>query len=157
TTPPDTTAPTTTIALSGTPGIPGWYKSPVTVSLSSVDNDGGRGLASIEYSVNGSPFKRDTTPFTVTTSGTTEGNARASDWAGNVETPPASAAVAIDTTGPVVSFQVTGTFGAVGWLKSPATVTVFGVDILGTGVESVEYRIGSAPFQSYTAPFVVSS
>src|SRR5262249_13253654 len=88
TTPPDTIAPTTTIALSGTPGIPGWYKSPVTVSLSSVDNDGGRGLASIEYSVNGSPFKRYTTPFTVTTSGTTKVTARATDWAGNVETPP---------------------------------------------------------------------
>jgi FIMAH domain-containing protein/beta-propeller repeat-containing protein len=157
TTPPDTIAPTTTIALSGTPGIPGWYTSPVTVSLSSVENDGGRGLAYMEYSLNGGPFKRYTTPLTVTTSGTTRVTARATDWAGNVETPPASAAVAIDTTGPVVSFQVTGTFGLGGWLKSSATVTVFGVDIAGTGVESVEYRIGNAAFQSYTAPFVIST
>ena len=152
-TPPDTIAPTTTIALSGTPGIPGWYTSSVTVSLSSLENDGGRGLAYIEYSLTGGPFKRYTTPFTVT--GTTRVTARATDWAGNVETPPVSAAVAIDTTGPVVSFQVTGTFGLGGWLKSPATVTVFGVDIVGTGVESIEYRIGSAAFQSYTTPLVI--
>src|SRR5439155_25405092 len=57
-TPPDTIAPRTTIALSGTPGIPGWYQSPVTVPLSSVESHGGRGLASIEYSLNGSPFHR---------------------------------------------------------------------------------------------------
>jgi photosystem II stability/assembly factor-like uncharacterized protein len=156
-TPPDTSAPTTAITLSGTPGVPGWYKSPVTVSLSSVENDGGHGLAYIEYSLTGGPFKRYTTPFTVTASGTTRVTARATDWAGNVETPPPSATVAIDTTGPVVSFQVTGTFGLGGWLKSPATVTVFGVDIVGTGVESVEYRIGNAVFQSYTTPFVIST
>ena len=154
-TPPDTTAPTTTIALSGTPGVPGWYKSPVTVSLSSMENEGGRGLKSIEYSVTGGPFTTYTAPFTVT--GTTRVTARATDWAGNVETPPASVAVAIDTKGPVVSFQVTGTFGIGGWLKSPATVTVFAVDISGTGVESVEYRIGNAAFQSYTAPFAIST
>jgi hypothetical protein len=157
TTPTDTVAPTTTITLSGTPGVPGWYKSAVMVSLSSVENEGGRGLAYIEYSLNGGLFKRYTTPFTVTASGTTRLTARAADWAGNVETPPASAAVGIDTTGPVVSFQVTGTFGLAGWLKSPATVTVFGVDIVGTGLESVEYRIGNEAFQSYTTPFVVST
>src|SRR5262249_7874628 len=38
--PPDPIPPTTTIAVSGTPGIPGWYKSSVTVSLSAVDNVG---------------------------------------------------------------------------------------------------------------------
>lgn len=154
-TPSDTIAPQTTIALSGTPGVPGWYTSPVTVSLSSVENDGGRGLASIEYSLTGGPFTRYTGPFTVT--GTTRVTARATDWAGNVETPPASAPVSIDTTGPTVSFQVTGTFGLAGWLKSPATVTVFAVDIVGTGVESVEYRIGNGPFQSYTTPLVLST
>src|SRR5262249_47682995 len=51
--PPDTIAPTTTIALAGTPGIPGWYRSPVTVSLSAVDNDGGRGVSFIEYTTTG--------------------------------------------------------------------------------------------------------
>src|SRR6185503_19442315 len=72
-------------------------------------------------------------------------------------TPAPFAAIAIDTTGPVVSFQVTGTFGLGGWLKSPATVTVFAVDVVGTGVESVEYRIGDGPFQSYTTALVIST
>jgi hypothetical protein len=155
--PPDTIAPTSSIALSGTPGIPGWYKSPVTVSLSAVDNEEGRGLAYIEYRLTGGVFKRYTGPFTVTQSGTTQITVRAVDRAGNVESPAPTATVAIDTSGPIVSFQVTGTFGLAGWLKSPATVTVFAVDVLGTGVESVEYRIGDAAFQGYTAPFIVSA
>lgn len=156
-TPADTIAPTTTIALAGTSGIPGWFKSPVTVSLSSVENDGGRGLAYAEYSLNGSPFKRYTAPFTVSESGTTRIAARGTDWAGNVESPAAAAAVAIDTKGPILSFQVTGTFGLAAWLKSPATVTVFAVDVPGTGVESVEYRIGDAAFQPYTGSFAVAA
>jgi Beta-propeller repeat len=105
TAPPDTVAPTTTIAVSGTAGIPGWYKSPVTVSLSSVDNDQGRGVATIEYSLNGGGFKRYTTPFMVTASGTTRITARATDWAGNVENPLPSTTVAIDTTAPAVGSQ----------------------------------------------------
>ena len=67
--PPDTVAPTTTIAVSGNPGLPGWYNSPVTVSLSAVDNDQGRGVAYIEYSLNDGPFQRYTTPFVVTEAG----------------------------------------------------------------------------------------
>jgi hypothetical protein len=42
--------------------------------------------------------------------------------AGNIET-RRPRAVAIDTTGPVVSFQVTGMSWPLAWLKSPATVT----------------------------------
>jgi hypothetical protein len=156
-TPLDTTAPTTTVALSGTPGVDGWYRSPVTISLSAADNDQGRGLAYIEYRLTGGVFQRYTTPFTVTQSGTSQITVRAVDWAGNVESPTPSTTVRIDTTPPTVSFQVTGAFGLSGWLKSPATVTVFAVDIVGTGVESVEYRIGDAAFQSYTGSFAISA
>ena len=157
-TPLDTVAPMSTVALSGTPGVDGWYGSPVTVSLSAADDDQGRGLAYIEYRLTGGVFKRYTGPFTVTQSGTTQVTVRAVDWAGNVESPAPSATVRIDTTAPTVSFQVTGTFGLAGWLKSAATVTVFAVESTpGSGVASVEYRIGDAAFQSYTAPVVIST
>ena len=154
--PPDTIAPTTTIAVSGTMGAPGWYKSPVTVSLSAVDNDQGRGVAYLEYSLNGGVFRRYTTPFTAVESGTRIA-ARATDWAGNVETPPASTTVMIDTQPPVISIGPSGTLGSAGWFKSAVTVTLFPFDFGGSGVASVEYRIGNDVFQSYTAPFVVST
>jgi hypothetical protein len=156
--PPDTVAPTTTIAVSGNTGLPGWYNSPVTVSLSAVDNDQGRGVAYIEYSLNGGLFQRYTTPFVVTASGATQITARGTDWAGNVESPPRSTTVAIDTTPPTIGFTLSGTAGADDWYRSSVTVSVSAVDASpSTGLNSTEYRIGSAPFQLYTAPFVVST
>ncbi|HEU4891631.1 MAG TPA: SBBP repeat-containing protein [Vicinamibacterales bacterium] len=157
-TPVDTVAPTTTVSLSGTAGVDGWYKSPVTVSLSAIDNDQGRGVASVEYRLTGGVFQRYTGPFTLSQSGTTTVTVRSTDWAGNVENPAPSAVLKIDTAPPTVSFQVTGTFGLAGWLKSPATVTVFAVESTpGSGVASVEYRIGDGPFEPYTASFTISS
>jgi hypothetical protein len=157
-TPPDTIAPTTTLAASGTPGIPGWYKSPVTITLSAVDNLQGRGVSFIEYSLNGGLFQRYSAPFTITASGTTRITARATDWAGNVESPAPFTTVGIDTTGPSVGFTVSGTLGLAGWYTSPVTVTVVAVETsAGTGVGSIEYRVGDAPYQSYTAPFTISA
>ena len=157
-TPADTIAPTTTISLSGTAGVDGWYKSPITVSLSAIDNDQGRGVASVEYRLTGGVFQRYTAPFTVSQSGTTTLTVRATDWAGNVENPAPSTALKIDTAPPTVTFQVTGTFGSAGWLRSAATVTVFAVESTpGSGVASVEYRIGDGAFQPYTASFTIAS
>jgi hypothetical protein len=153
----DTIAPTTTVALSGTPGVSGWYKSAVTVTLTAADNDGGRGVAYVEYSLSGGVFRRYTTPFSVTTSGTTRVTARATDWAGNVETPVAST-VTIDTTPPVVSVIPSGTLGLAGWFKSPVTASIVAVESTpGSGVSSIEYHIGDAAFQTYTAPFAISA
>jgi hypothetical protein len=154
----DTVAPSTTVSISGTAGVDGWYKSPVTLSLAAIDNDQGRGVASIEYRLTGGVFQRYTGPFTVTQSGTTTVTVRAKDWVGNVESPTPSTTLKIDTAPPTVSFQVTGTFGSAGWLKSPATVTVFALESTpGSGVASVEYRIGDGAFQPYTAAFVIES
>ena len=154
--PPDTVPPTTTIALSGTPGAPGWYTSPVTITLSSVDNDHGRGVAFIEYSVNGGAFQRYLAPLTISASGTTRVAARATDFAGNVESPAPSTTVAIDTTAPAIGLTVTGTVGLAGWFKSPATVSVTATDAGGSGVASVNYQVGDGAFQPYSAPFSVT-
>jgi hypothetical protein len=156
--PADTIAPTTTVAVAGTPGIPGWYASPVTVSLSALDPEPGRGLAFVEYSLNGGGFTRYTAPFVVTATGTTRITARATDWAGNVENPLPSTTVAIDTTGPTVGFRGTGTIGLAGWFTSAVTVTVSAVEpSSGTGVASVEYRLDDGAFQPYTSTFTVST
>jgi cytochrome c len=95
--------PRTNIALTGTPGLAGWYRSPVTVSLSGVDNTPGSGLAVIEYSVNGGGFQAYATPFVVSGQGATQITARSRDRAGNVENPLPSATMMIDAFPPVVT------------------------------------------------------
>ena len=158
TAPPDTVAPTSTIVLSGNTGLPGWYNSPVTVWLTAVDNDYSQGVAFIEYSLNGGPYQRYTESFIITASGTTQLTARATDWAGNVESPPRSATLAIDTVPPTIAFTLSGTAGVEDWYRSPVTVAISAADPAGGGgLNSTEYRIGSAPFQLYTAPIVVST
>ena len=151
--PPDTVAPTTTIALSGNTGIPGWYNSPVTVSLSAVDNDQDRGVAYIEYSLDGGLFQRYTTPFVLTASGTTQIAARAGDWAGNVETPLRTTAVAIDATPPTIGFTLSGAAGADDWYRSSVTVSVSAVDASpGTGLNSTDTASVAPHFSSIRHP-----
>ena len=60
-------------------------------------------MAFVDYSVNGSEFQRYTTPFSIEGQGTTVVRARATDRAGNVETPVASATIMIDSAPPVVN------------------------------------------------------
>ena len=155
---PDTVAPITTIVLSGSTGVPGWYRSPVTVFLSAADNDRGRGVAYIEYSLNGGAFQRYSAPFVIDAPGTTQMAARASDWAGNVESPPPSASVTIDATAPAIGFALSGTAGIEDWFRSSVTLSLSAADPApGTGVVSTEYRIGNGAFQRYTSPIVISA
>ena len=116
--PPDTTAPTTTVDVSGTPGSNGWFKSSVTVALRAVDDDEGTGVAFIEYSLNGGAWQRYTGPFTVGAQGTTTVRARATDRAGNVENPGASRTFMIDSIEPAIT------------LSSPAPITYLHTDSL---------------------------
>jgi hypothetical protein len=98
----DFTAPTTTIALTGTAGSAGWYRSSVQVTLSATDA-GGSAVALTEYSVNGGAFLPYAGPFSVSAQGATQIHARSADNAGNLESPGALAAVKIDLVAPVVS------------------------------------------------------
>jgi hypothetical protein len=101
--PPDTTPPVTSIALTGTPGLAGWYRSAVQVTLSASDGSDGSGVKKIEYRVNGGSLQTYGGPFVVSADGSTTINAQATDKANNVETPPASAAVVIDSIAPAIS------------------------------------------------------
>jgi hypothetical protein len=95
--PPDTDAPTTQIAASGTAGLNGWYRSAVQITLSAVDDVDGSGVAFIEYNVGDGPFQRYSGPFSIAAQGLTTVHARASDVAGNVENPVAMLALSIDS------------------------------------------------------------
>jgi hypothetical protein len=155
--PPDTIAPKTTIlAIPGTIGLNGWFTSAVTVSLRGLDDPLGRGLAFFEYSVNGGAFQRYTAPVTVSEQGTVSVAARATDWSGNVENPPAVTSFMTDSLPPSASVSKSGTSGLNDWYTSPVTISIAASDS-GSGVSSVDYRINGGAFQHYTAPFSVST
>ena len=103
--PPDTTAPTTRVSLAGTPGANNWFKSSVTVTLHTVDDEDGTGVAFVEYSLNGGGWQRYAGPFLVAAQGTTTLRGRATDRAGNVENPGASSTLMIDSIAPVLAIS----------------------------------------------------
>ncbi|HUV56648.1 MAG TPA: S8 family peptidase [Dehalococcoidales bacterium] len=105
--PPDQSAPTTTISLSGTMGDYDWYVSDVEVTLTATD-DGGSGVAETQYSLDsGETWNTYTSPFTITTEGSSFlVLARSWDSAGNDEGPPDFAQFKIDKTPPAVTETV---------------------------------------------------
>jgi len=81
----DTTPPQTAINPQGTIGTNGWFISDVTVTLTATDNPGGSGVASTDYSFDGSTWVSYTDPVAITTQGTTTVFYYSTDKAGNVE------------------------------------------------------------------------
>lgn len=141
----DRTAPTTVAALSGTGGSNGWYTSDVLVTLTAEDTLSG--VSATEYSTGGptgpwSPYTAAGVP--VTAEGSTTVHFRSTDVAGNAEA-VRSQLVRIDRIAPVSSAS-----------RSGSTVTLSATDE-GSGVDRIEYRIGSAGYVTYTGPFTISA
>jgi hypothetical protein len=101
----DFNPPVTTIGLSGTAGLAGWYRSSVLVTLTATDAVGESGVAFVDYQINDAPFQRYVGAFTVAAEGATRVTARATDNAGNVEAVPPSALITIDTDAPVLQLD----------------------------------------------------
>jgi hypothetical protein len=101
--PADSVAPTTSIVLLGDEGTEGWFRSAVTVALEAVDDPDGSGVAEIEYSLDGSAFGTYSGAFEISSPGMSRVRARATDRADNVEDPPATTAVKVDTSAPEIS------------------------------------------------------
>ncbi len=99
----DTIAPETSVAISGTAGLGGWYRSPVQVTLSAADNPGGSGVSTIEFGLDAGAVQPYSAPFTIASNGVTVVTARATDNAGNIENPAKSISVHIDAAPPVVA------------------------------------------------------
>ena len=96
----DPTAPTTTSSLAGTSGINGWYTSNVTVTLSASDNAGGTGVLETKYSTdNGTNWNIYSSPFAISSEGTTTLKYYSSDKIGNVESTNTQT-IKIDKTAP---------------------------------------------------------
>ncbi|MGB4594643.1 MAG: DUF1906 domain-containing protein, partial [Anaerolineaceae bacterium] len=93
----DIILPVSTAALAGTSVASGWYKSVVTVTLSATDNVSG--INAIYYNLNGTGWKKYTTPFNVTGDQTHTLQYRAVDGVYNWEDPKQTT-FKIDTTPP---------------------------------------------------------
>ncbi len=154
--PPDTTPPTTSDDAPA-----GWSNGAVPVTLTATDNDGGSGVKSITYAVDGgAPTTVDAAttqvpieaPADHSNDGTHTITFHAIDNAGNPETPDKTCTVKIDTTPPTT----TAAGVDAKWHKTAVTVTLTSSDTDGSGVDATYYAIDGKQ-HTYTAPFSISS
>ncbi len=156
----DTTPPEAAAQVTGTQNAQGEYVGSASVAISATDEDGGSGVGGIQYAVGEAgdwiPY---TAPVVVDQVGSHKVRYRALDKAGNMSAeksveftvvPPASD----DTAPPDTSATVSGEQNADGTYVDMATVTVSASDT-GSGVNTIEYAVGSGAWQPYTAPVMV--
>ncbi|MFE4582303.1 OmpL47-type beta-barrel domain-containing protein [Streptomyces chartreusis] len=156
----DTTAPEASAHVSGTQNAQGQYVGSASVALHATDNEGGSGVDRVEYAVGDEgAWQPYTTPVVVDQVGDHKIRYRALDKAGNVSAEKSATFTVVapqsdDTTAPETSATVSGEQNPDGTYIAMATVTVSASDT-GTGVNTIEYAIGSGAWQPYTAPVMV--
>lgn len=143
---PDTTPPTTTIYLQGTPGSPPWYISDVVVTLTA--NDPGSGIAQTDYSFDGVTWITYTNPFDVTAEGTTTIYYNSTDNTGNTE-PTKSETVYVDKNGPLITISSPT---AQSYPQSGTLTINFNAVDTTSGVASVTATVGQDPATIYIDP-----
>ncbi|MGW6924492.1 OmpL47-type beta-barrel domain-containing protein [Streptomyces sp. NPDC054950] len=155
----DTTPPGTAAQVTGTQNAQGEYVGSASVAIGATD-DGGSGVDGIQYAVGTAgdwiPY---TAPVVVDQVGSHEIRYRAFDKAGNVSAEKAVAFTVVappsdDTTPPDTSGTVSGEQNPDGTYIDMATVTVSASDTE-SGVNTIEYAVGSGAWQPYTAPVMV--
>ncbi|MFH9011529.1 OmpL47-type beta-barrel domain-containing protein [Streptomyces sp. NPDC017943] len=155
----DTTAPEASAHVSGTQNAQGEYVGSASVALHATD-EGGSGLDRIEYAIGDTgAWQPYTAPVVVDQVGSHTVRYRAFDKAGNVSAEKSTRFTVVapqsdDTTAPETSATVGGERDANGAYIDMATVTVSASDT-GSGVNTIEYAVGSGAWQAYTAPVMV--
>jgi PKD repeat protein/glucose/arabinose dehydrogenase/type 1 glutamine amidotransferase len=138
----DTTAPTTSIALdpADPDGENGWYTSPVEVTLSAEDNEGGSGVEATEYRIDDGEFQPYSAPFTVSDDGAHTVSYRSTDVAGNAEAIK-NTELKIDKAAPTTTATTSG--------DGPVEVSLAADDGDGSGVAKTEFRVDGGEWQTY--------
>ena len=157
--PGDNINPTVEVTLNGATNAAGVYTDSVTVTIEAADEGG---LATTEYSLNGSDFQAYSEPLTITTPGEYTVEARATDNAGNVGESEETFTVAnsnapADAIDPTVSLTLGGTTDASGAYQGSATVTITAADEGGSGLAATEYSLDGEPFVAYSSPVTVTT
>ncbi|MEU0193496.1 family 16 glycoside hydrolase [Streptomyces afghaniensis] len=155
----DTTAPEASAHVSGTQNTQGEYVGSASVAVHATD-EGGSGVERIEYALgDAGAWQPYTAPVVVDQVGAHKVRYRAFDKAGNVSAEKSTAFTVVapqsdDTTAPETSATVSGERNPDGAYIDMATVTVSASDT-GSGVNTIEYAVGSGAWQPYTAPVMV--
>ncbi|MCB7136042.1 OmpL47-type beta-barrel domain-containing protein [Cellulosimicrobium marinum] len=154
----DTTAPVVEPMVMGEQDEDGAYVGTAAFMLHAHDEEGGSGVASVEYQV-GDQWLPYTTTVPFTEPGEHTVSYRATDNAGNVSEVGSVTFTVVedgedDTTAPTVTAEVSGTQDENGAFVGSATATLTATDDA-SGVESVEYDLDGAGWTGYTGPVVV--
>lgn len=155
----DTTAPTVSGSVAGAQDDDGNYVGSATVTVTAADEQGGSGLASVEYQINDTGWQPYTAPVQITNPSQYVVLLRATDSAGNVGSGQVSFTLVeapSDTTPPTVTAEVSGTQNDDGDYVDAATVTLSATDT-GTGVKSVEYKLDDGAWTAYTTAISVNT
>lgn len=154
----DTTAPETSASVGGTQNADGAYVGAATVAVNATD--AGSGVERVEYAIGDTgPWQPYTTPVVIDQVGSHRVRYRAVDKAGNTAAEKTVAFTVVapptdDTSPPETSATVSGERNDQGEYVSMATVTVTASDT-GSGVNTIEYALGSGSWQPYTGPVMV--
>jgi hypothetical protein len=156
----DTTAPAVSGQVTGQRDENGAYIGSAMVTVTATDDDGGSGVASIEYKLDGGAWTAYTAAVQVSAPGAHTVAFRATDQAGNVSAEGSETFTVVsgevDETPPSVSAVVSGTQNSSWQYLDAANVTVSALDT-GSGVASVEYKLDSGAWTAYTAPVTVNT
>ena len=141
-------APYTTATLSGTTGQNGFYRSPVTVTLTGTDPQDATGVAATFYRIDSGPQQTYTGPFTVSGDFNHLVTFYSVGHGGLAESPNSGVTFSIDATQPVTTITAADAPGG-------KQVTLTDRDNF-SGPGGTFYRIDSGPQRTYAGPFLVS-
>ena len=150
----DTTPPETTISLSGTLGLEGWYVSDVTVTLTATDDISW--VAETAYSFDGINWITYTDPFTITTEGSITVYYNSTDSAGNVEATKTEI-IQIDKTPPITDLTYEPYYvdeaGTI-YVTAATEFILTATDVV-SGVAHTSYRINGSDWIEYGGAFTL--
>jgi hypothetical protein len=150
----DTVAPSTRVDISGTPGLDGWYKSSVTVTLRFSDVTSG--VASTVYLIDDGDWQTYSDSFSMSLEGVHILYFCSVDNAGNQEYEQ-FVCVKIDTVAPTTTAILSGDSGANGWYVGDSV----GVELLSgdyaSYVTSTEYRVNNGTWQTYSGKLAIDN
>lgn len=140
----DETAPEVSVVEAPEAGATGWQRAATTVTATATDARDPHPV--IEVKLGGGDWAAYAAPVTFTEDGRWAYQVRARDAAGNVSEPVVGE-IALDASAPVSNAKVD---------QAARTVTLRSADAL-SGLDRIEYRIGTGAFAAYTAPVEVGN
>ncbi|MFW9909309.1 MAG: OmpL47-type beta-barrel domain-containing protein, partial [Candidatus Thorarchaeota archaeon] len=148
----DVTPPETTYLLAGALGLEGWYVSFVNVTLIAIDD-----FADVEktvYSFDGTTWNEYTGKFGIQTEGVNRVYFYSTDSFGNIESMK-SIDILIDVTPPETSMECWDCIeeGGIYYAGPLSVFSLSGEDPYGSGLDRIEYRVGSGDWIVYEDPF----